>query len=185
MSYDLYLFRLHAGEDPDAGVKRAMDKLEEGGGGPPAELRDRLITALQARNPNLPPFNFDYDKIAQAMKITADEARARFQHVELTDLNTGLQITLYAEAATITVPYHHSGAKADVVFREIWDHLDTLRREVGYVAYDPQLSRVVETEDDRVAALATYVPMVAALPGMAMRAARKIEKQKKPWWRFW
>ena len=179
MSYDWYLFRPTPGKDPLAEIQERLAKEEEtlaageavDNSGPPREeterLKRRLVGALQARNPRLEPSEFE-------------------RGIELTDETTGMQITLCDDRADITVPYWHDGDEAKRAMDEVRDFIEILFREAGYVAYDPQLGRIVNPERDLGEAIPGYERIVRDLPRLtedATHGTRPLEA--RPWWRFW
>ncbi|WP_433060754.1 hypothetical protein [Dactylosporangium sp. CS-033363] len=60
---------------------------------------------------------------------------------ELDHNPTGLQLTLYAGSAAITVPYWHQGPDAQRVVRTMYDLAAIVERHTGLTGYDPQLER--------------------------------------------
>ena len=56
--------------------------------------------------------------------------------------SNGIQITLFDDEASVTVPFWHHGAAARRVFEEIWTYLQIMEREGGFFTYDPQIDRV-------------------------------------------
>jgi hypothetical protein len=88
MSYDLYCYPATSGV-PDVAEARALveaiNAAEEAGQyqGNISQTKERITAALIERDSRLEPFKFDYGKIAESEKISEDEARLRYQHVEL------------------------------------------------------------------------------------------------------
>ena len=182
MSYDLHLLRPRPGESVEETATRDAD--EDSPASPPdpqkEELKRRVAAALISQDKALAIFRFDYKEIARLQKISVADAQLRFRHIELNDDATGIQITLLDDEAGVTVPYWHTGEKAQAVLRRLLAHADTICKETGFVAYDPQLGRVVTSADlDAVAAV--YVAQVHALRDRYPSAA----KSKRPWWKFW
>ncbi|RPH65674.1 MAG: hypothetical protein EHM78_24975, partial [Myxococcaceae bacterium] len=69
--------------------------------------RQRVVAALQREAPFLTAFSFDYAEIGRTLGITPDEAARRFQHVELNEESSGIQVTVRGSTSTLTVPYWH------------------------------------------------------------------------------
>jgi hypothetical protein len=87
--------------------------------------------------------------------------------IELNDEDIQIQFSVYEQTASITIPYF--GEPTDQLMRCIRCCLRASREECGYIAFDPQLGRVVTVDDlDQIAQL---------YRGMALKA--------KPWWKFW
>jgi hypothetical protein len=83
--------------------------------------------------------------------------------------------------AGLSVPYWHAGEKADPVFRQIFGCLQIICREAGYVAFDPQIERVVDLTADPETIVALYAGQVSNLADLAPAAPKK----PRPWWKFW
>ncbi len=184
MSYDFRLFKRKAGEDPLVTAHADSDGLPTTPPDPQKEaLKRRVADALIARNPRLEIFQFDYDAVAKARKITVEQARLQYRHFELNGPRegaNGIQITLFDDEASVTVPFWHKGDKAADTFREIWSYLEIISREASYLIYDPQTDRVFDTSAGFDEALARYTGVVSQIqqkPPVSRTA-------KKPWWRF-
>jgi len=57
-------------------------------------------------------------------------------------------------------------------------------KSAGYIAWDPQLGRIV-TEADLNDMVAQYRRMDNALPGILADLDRRPAGAKKPWWKVW
>ena len=188
MSYDLHLFRNVAGGDPVAAATASLeldsDDLNPGPIDTAAEVRKKaLVSALQAANPKLAPFRFDYAQIAQLQGLDNAEARRRWRHIELNgpEDGNGIQLTLNDDTASITVPYWHQADAAREVWREIWRYLEVLRRDGDFLTYDPQLERVLDLAEDHEAVIASYARGVE----FTTRIAAEHVTPPKPWWKVW
>lgn len=182
MSYDFRLFRRRAGEDPHITAQRDSKEFAATPPDPQKEaLKRRVADALIAHNPKLEVFKFGYEEIAKHEKISVEEARLKYRHLELNGPEegcNGIQITLFDDEASVTVPFWHEGEKAADTFREIWGYLEIISREADYLIYDPQIDRVIEPSAGFDAALACYAG--------AMQQIRQTRgPQQKPWWKFW
>lgn len=127
------------------------------------ESRKRSIAeALINLNPQLEIFPFGFRELAEMEGISEDEAKIKFRHLELNgaDDGNGIQITLYDDAADITVPYWHSGEEAKKVFDEIWSYLKVIENESGFVTYDPQLEKILNLSTDFSEVLEIYKTVV-------------------------
>lgn len=148
MSYDFVLLKPRDGEDPRVTAQEysqefpstPLDAQKEA-------LKRRVADALINHNPQLEVFEFGYDQIAKLEKISLEEARGKYRHLELNgpeDDGKGIQITLFDDEASVTVPFWHVGSKVEDIFREIWSYLKIIGREAGYVIYDPQIDRIID-----------------------------------------
>jgi hypothetical protein len=183
MSYDFRLFAPKTGEDPlitvktDSGLPTTPPDLQN-------EARKRRIAdSLIAHNPQLHLFQIDYHAVAKSQKISVEMARLKFRHLELNgpDNGNGIQITLFDDEASLTVPFWHKGDKARDTFREIWSYFEIISREAGYLIYDPQIDRVLDPSEGFEDSLSCYTGAVRTIhevlpPGGAAR---------KSWWKFW
>ena len=88
-------------------------------------------------------------RLAASQKIDEAEARRRYRHIELnSDDYSGIQITLWDDAAELIFPYWHSGEQARTVLQQVWDHLEVLQTWGSFVTYDPQLDRMLNLATD-------------------------------------
>ena len=188
MSYDLYLFRVSAGKDPLKEAEAIFnEEVEEVNPGIPDPQKDatklELAKQLQLINPSLEVFQFDYAAIAKTLKISEQEAQIQYRHVELNaaDGGNGIQITLYDDTASLTIPFWHKGEKASEVWREAWQYLECLERQGGLSTYDPQLDRMLNLAPDLEEVGTGYASGV----GDTEQAVLEMTKPTKPWWKFW
>jgi hypothetical protein len=195
MSYDLYIFRAPGGTPPHELGDLALALTEAGmpTSEPSPEVetaKHALADALRASNPALEPFAFDHAELARGQGITEAEARRRYRHIELTDpeLVTGVQITLYDDWASVTLPYWHSGAAARAVWSEVWRYLHIFV-EKGHVVYDPQLDRPLNLDVDEAEVQRMYGSVADDITSIATSAASKPQRTETPsrkqWWKFW
>jgi hypothetical protein len=183
MSYDLDLFQPEPGIEPLLTAERLFladegDEDEESEasdlgnivakinpGPPQPELERRkqeLAQSLIQHNPALTVFPIRSQEIASMFKHSEEEARVRFRHLELNgpENGNGIQITLFDNTISITIPYWHRGEAARGAFQEIWGYLGLLERVANYRAYDPQLGRVLNLEKDFPEVLLAYEGVV-------------------------
>jgi hypothetical protein len=167
MSYDFRLFLPQPGVDPLVTAQEEPDEeTEEINPGPPVPAKEArkqsIAAALMKANPALTVFQFGFDEIARFQGITVEEARVRFRHVELNgpDDGNGIQITLFDDGASVTVPYWHKDEKARAVFTEIWEYLEVIQSVAGYQIYDPQIERIIDLASDLEDAVECYTDVV-------------------------
>ena len=186
MSYDLELFRVPDGEDPLQILEEVSEHgLGEINSGPPDPEKEaaklELAKQLQVIDPRLEVFPFDYQAIAKTSKISDEEARTRYRHIELNVIEIGIQITLFDDTASLTIPYWHRGEKAREVWREAWRCLECLERDGGFRVYDPQLDRMLNLVSDLEEVCSGYDSGV----DFSERAVEESTTPTKPWWKFW
>jgi len=186
MSYDFRLFKPKPGEDLLVTAESESDDFGTAPVDPVKEsTKRRVAAALIAKNPKLKVFEFDYDKIATLQKISVEQAKLRHRHLELNGSEegcNGIQITLFDDEASVTVPYWHSGDKARETFHEIWDYLELISQEAGYAVYDPQRGEILELSKGVDHLVSGYVSTVDRVQNKSGQIAASA---KEPWWKFW
>jgi len=189
MSYDLYCYRStsavpNASEarvlvepfNADGEAGRTNDTL--------SDMRDKVALALLEQNPRLEQFQFDYAEIAKVDGISEQEARARYQHIELnpSEGDLAIQLTVYGDHVFITIPYWYRGSDADRVFSELSRYLRAVRRTAGFFAYDPQTDVAFDPEQTGFPDHLQYDKVVKEVPKIVNQA---VGKPNKHWWKFW
>jgi hypothetical protein len=129
--------------------------------------------ALVARYPTLEVSREGYDR--------GSPSRMRcFEINDLGDDSFGVQIQLFDDDATVTVPYWHAGEKAADCFAQVWDFMRLICASTGYSVFDKQMDRVLEDGEAIDAALAAYA-------GQMKRVTRDPDfggrKPPKPKWK--
>lgn len=189
MSYDIYLLKLEQGEPIDKAIERIFseesEEINHGLPNPEKERqKQRLAAELIKKNADLEIFRFGYKEIAATYGISEEEARIKYRHIELNgpEDGSGIQITLYDDSATVTVPYWYKGEKARATLEEVWEYLKIIQREAGYFVYDPQLEVVLDLSSDFSKVMSPYIDTVKWAEETIISPK---EEEKKPWWRFW
>ena len=188
MSYDFHLISRKAGSDllvaAQSHLEAETDQINPGPPVPEKEARKRrLVQSLKQQNPSLEPFQFGFAEIAKKYRISEDEARVRYRHVELNgpEDGNGIQIVLYDDTASITFPFWHGAEAALGVVNEIWRYLEILEKEGSLATYDPQLEKILDLKTDMSIVLERYGKVVAKMPQMVAAAT----KATRPWWKLW
>ena len=188
MSYDIYMLGHKDGENLQDALNRFTSEQEQESGpgplDPEKETRKRNIAAkLVQMNPSLEIFQFDYPKLAAMDNISEEEARIKYRYVEINgpEDSNGIQIDLFDDSATITVPFWHKGKKAEDTFKEIWQYLKIIGQESGYFPYDPQFDRALDLDSDFTEVLSCY----QGTTGKMDKIIGAMDSPKKPWWKFW
>jgi len=184
MSYDFHLFATAGGIDPRAIAEADDEGFEVGPRDPAKEAAKRKVAdTLIAFDPNLELATFDYEEIARLHRVRVDVAYDRVRHLELTDVSSGgsgVQIMLFDDRASVTVPFWHEGADARADLERVWSYIDVICRETGYEVFDPQIDRVIDRGafDD---VFASYMRAMARVKDIAVPQLKK----RRPWWKFW
>ncbi len=188
MSYDLDLFQLPPGANPanvlgdlfddelsEYQLEHLVAKKEE--------RKEAVTRALTSEDSDLVVFPMDYDTIAASRRISREEARIAYRHVELHEAHDpeGIQIAIYDDFVTVAVPYNHEHREASEMFQDVWKYLQKIERETGYVTYDPQLDCILDLSSDYDTVLSHFIPIADDVPRILAQAAG----EKAPWWRFW
>jgi hypothetical protein len=188
VSYDLYCF-LPSSDPPSVEEAQAIIESEEARGkredSTSAETKRKIITALVEHNPHLEPFQFEYTEIARSLKISEEQARREWTHVELNppEGDLAIQITVFGDHVSINIPYWYTGSQADATFEQLEDYLRVIRRVVGFLVYDPQTDRIFDPGKEEFGSHESYERTVRDIPNIL--AASKLKKEYKPWWKFW
>ena len=142
--------------------------------------KSAIVAALIQYNPRLERFQFDYSKIAESLKITEDEARSRYQHVELNppESDLAIQLTVDDNHVFISIPYWYQGSKTDEVFSQCSEYLRVIRRTAGFFTYDPQTGIAFGPEQTDLRDHKQYEKTVKELP----KIAAEVSKPDRPWW---
>ncbi|MBX3066035.1 MAG: hypothetical protein KF726_23855 [Anaerolineae bacterium] len=138
MSYDFLLFEL----EPGLSLHAALEKLEirsvdneHSSFDPQNTTVQQIISALLQKNPHL---------VVQTIKQSA------IPHIELNDPTNdrGIQISIFAEEISITVPYWHEMSTSKSVFAEIEGYLQTIQALSHYAIYDRQMDQIIDLKND-------------------------------------
>ncbi len=172
MSYDLRLFSIPEGVEPEAAYEQLIHREES----EIADINDRVKRSLP-------------DSTRATMQQLAEVIRTRWPSfvqfqpasalpwIELNDDDLQIQFAVYERMASITMPYFREPTTQ--LMECIRCCLNACREERGYVAYDPQLGRVV-TVNELGQIAQQYRDVDKALPSLRGHAPKT-----KPWWKFW
>jgi hypothetical protein len=185
LSYDLYCYRPTSAV-PDPKEAEAVIASEE-----EAVFRDdeeaRLIKqsiskALMEYNPRLEPFKVDHNEVAKMLKVSVQEARTRWNHIELNPPEGDLrvQLNVYWDHVDLTIPYWYTGAKADAVFQKVAEYLRVISKAARFFAYDPQTGRAFDPAKEECGGHEEYDRIAENLPAIVAQGV-----PKKPWWKLW
>jgi len=123
MSYDLFAFPLRPGEDPSEAYEGLHEEETIESDADMRALVDALVTAVPALT----------------------RSGGEDEEVELT--SPELQLLVSAGSVAVSIPYW-SSLDRDVLRRRLERVTDTIRSATGFVVYDPQLERLLESGDD-------------------------------------
>lgn len=171
MSYDFQLFQVPDGASPMSAYKTHRNRQEAKAASrrrgenrwdlvdPSKEqMKRRLSTSLIASHPELRLSERDYVALARTKSITEDEARRRYRDLELSDIESGLQVLLFDDTAYITLPFDpESKSSAELRLRAAWTCLEVLAKEGSFSTYDSQLGKILNLNTDFRAVLQSFL----------------------------
>lgn len=177
MSYDLTLFRVPDGTEPSLEYQQIVEQQEIESADLDAWMKrpvpdrrraemERLASALESWRPALERF----------------QPTSPLPWIELNDEDLQLQFEVYEAMVSITMPYFRD--RAEEMMKCVTDSFEVLRSAAGYVAYDPQLGRIVQATD-LSELVARYREMDRALPEIITQSRESPNGRKKPWWKLW
>ncbi|WP_225834196.1 hypothetical protein [Streptomyces sp. NK08204] len=127
MSYDIYFLNRRDGQSWDE-VLEAMEDAAEDNEPIPTHLLeawDRIMPQARA--------------LLGEVEITQYEQESR----DLSHSGTGIDLSVFSDEVTITVPYWHAGDDAAVVLGQVSTLAAIVEKETGLTAYDPQTERAL------------------------------------------
>jgi hypothetical protein len=177
LSYDLTLFRVPDGTEPSLAYQQIADQQEIDSANLDAWMKTPVLDRRRA----------EMERVAGALESWRP-ALERFQPpsplpwIELNDEALQLQFEIYEAMVSITMPYFRD--RAEEIMKCVTDSFEVLKSAAGYVAYDPQLGRIV-TATDLSEMVARYRKMDDALPEILAQSRESLSGKKKPWWKLW
>lgn len=109
---------------------------------------DEVLEALEATAGDSEPIP---SRLLEAWSRIVPQAQALLGEVEITEYEqesrdlshsgTGIDLSLFGDEVSITVPYWHAGDDAAVVLGKVFDLAAVIEKETGLTAYDPQVER--------------------------------------------
>ncbi|WAU85583.1 hypothetical protein O1Q96_41330 [Streptomyces sp. Qhu-G9] len=133
MSYDIYFLSRRDGQSWDEVLGVMEDAAVESEPIPTHLLEAWEQIVPQART------------LLGEVEITEYEQESR----DLSHSGTGIDLSVFGDEVTITVPYWHAGDDAAVVLGQVSALAAIIEKETGLTAYDPQTERpLVETPPD-------------------------------------
>lgn len=94
MSYDIYCYKSKLSildeDEADRAIEADNDKWGKNESNP--ELKLANVKALKSYNPRLEAIDFDYGEIAKLTAATIQEAKRKFDHIELNPIEGDIAI---------------------------------------------------------------------------------------------
>lgn len=135
MSYDIYCYKSKLGvpdeDEADRVVEANNGKWAKSESSP--ELKLAIVKALKSYNPRLEAFDFDYGEIANLTAATIQEAKHKFDRIELNppEGDIAIQLTVSNNSVWIRVPYWYQGEQASQLFSDIKSYIKIIRETAG------------------------------------------------------
>ncbi|MFI1707472.1 hypothetical protein [Streptomyces griseoruber] len=143
MSYDIHFLRRRDGQSWDEVLEAMEDAAAEGG-------EAMSVRVLEAWDRTVPQAR----TLLGAVEITADGQESR----ELSDSGTGIDLSVFGDEVSISVPYWHAGDDAAAVVGKVLALAAVVEKETGLTAYDPQVERpLMETPPQGVVGLMSRI----------------------------
>ncbi|MFE7074471.1 hypothetical protein ACFU96_30740 [Streptomyces sp. NPDC057620] len=125
MSYDIYFLSRRDGQS----WHDALEAMENAAGGS-KPIPARLLEAWDRIEPQA-------RTLLGKVEITEDGQESR----DLSHSGTGIDLSVFGDEVSITVPYWHAGDDAAVVLDKVFALAAIVEKETGLAAYDPQVER--------------------------------------------
>lgn len=189
MSYDIFCYKSKLGrpdeDEADSVIEADNDKWAKKDKDATTKLE--LIKALIQFNPRLEAFDFDYGEIAKLTATTIEEAKNKFDHVELNtpDGDLSIQLTVYDNHVYINVPYWYKGEEARKLFQDLKSYIKIIRETAGYFVFDPQSGEVFDPAEIGFNGLDKYLSVSEHIEEMINGPDTKQSQNKKLWWKLW
>lgn len=118
----------------------------------------RLAAALRAALPTLGRTDAGADTEAGADSANREGGDNGTSVIELSALDdaSGLQVTLTAREAGLTIPYWDRPEGAEAALAAMWRCAEVLEKEGGYFTHDQQVGRILDLKADFPLVVSTY-----------------------------
>jgi|GEM_PF-1030246 len=189
MSYDIYCYKSKSGnpneEEADLIIEADNDKWATKDRD--ANTKLSIVKALTNYNPRLESFDFDYGKISELTSTTIEEAKDKFDHIELNtpEGDIAVQMTVYDNHVYINVPYWYKGDDANKLFQDLKSYIKIIRETAGYFVFDPQTGQVFDPAENGFEGLEKYLSVGENIEEIIGKQNTTKAKTSQPWWKFW
>lgn len=177
MSYDLTLFQVPNGIKAELAYQELMAQQE----------RETADLDSWLKRPIAEPARAEMLRLSVALtswRPTLEEFQPKspLPWIELNDEDLQVQFEVFERSVAITMPYFRE--RAQEMMECATGSFEVLRAAACYIAYDPQLGRIV-TGADLATMVTRYRLMDRELPGILAEQRRALAAAKKPWWKVW
>ncbi|MFG3486343.1 hypothetical protein [Streptomyces sp. NPDC047972] len=126
---------------------------------------DDVLEAAEAKAGNNDPIP---DELLEAWQRIVPQARVLLGNVDITEYeqeprdlshsDTGIDLSVFGDEVSITVPYWHTGDRAAAVLGKLFALSAVVEKETGLTAYDPQVEMpLAETSPDQAMSIMSGV----------------------------
>jgi len=177
LSYDLTLFHVTEGVDVELAYRQLMERQES----------EIIQQEDWLKRPVSESARTEMRRLADALRSWRPELR-EFQPksplpwIELDDEQLEIQIHVYEQTVSITMPYFREPVQE--MMKCVAGCLQIVEATADYVAYDPQLGRIVAAAD-LGEMVAQYRYMGKARAGILPHTTQSSTPARKPWWKIW
>jgi hypothetical protein len=176
LSYDLKLFRVPEGSDACLVYQQITERDEANC----ADLNEWL------QRPVPESVRAEMRRIADVLKCwrpALEEFRpaSPLPWIELNDEDLSVQFEIYDGIVAITIPYF--GDRVQALMECVTGCFEPLQAAAGYIAFDPQLGRVVASAD--LGGMMTQYQRVDDALEIPHISSEGIAGGKRSWWKFW
>ena len=163
MSYDLYVFLKHAGQDPRATIDQILQQQED-------------------------ETNESNQDSSSQFKIAVENIKVNVSFLEATGTDQfinedmGLVIDCYPNYFSINLSYWHSADEAKEVFHKLDDVIKQINVNNNFAIYDPQDDEIKESivSSNEIENYSKITQITkSTIPH------KSLNQNKKPWWKFW
>ncbi|AOM80042.1 hypothetical protein [Pedobacter steynii] len=142
--------------------------------------KKKLASKLAATNPQLRILSHDFKEIALLQNISENEARARFDFIQIQSLDRGtnVSIVIFDTTISIDIPFKLIEQKQTHVLREVKAYLNIIMDETAYFVFDAEAERVYSAET-----IGSF--NFNLLRSRAKMTANTDKENGRPWWKFW
>lgn len=189
MSYDIFCYKSKSGR-PDEYEAHAVieaDNDKWANREKDASTKLSIVRALIQLNPRLEAFDFDYGEIAKLTEATIEEAKNKFDHIEINtpDGDISVQLTVFDNHVYINVPYWYKGDHAKQLFQDLKSYIKIIREASGYFVFDPQTGQVFDPTKNSFDGLSKYLSVSEHFEDIINGENIVQTQTRKPWWKFW
>ncbi|PSK90868.1 hypothetical protein [Taibaiella chishuiensis] len=181
MNYQILCFHSLKGIPDLIEALEVLDSEEHFRTGGIQTTKKELANKILELNSGLYILRHDYDEIASYQGISTEEARARFDFIQIHSQETipGISMILFDTIITVDIPFKSFGQNHDDILIKVKQYLKLILKETGYFAFDAEAEIVYSYET-----LGSLKFNLLRAKGTIPQQAVTLKKEKS-WWKFW